>query len=201
MANRMRKTKWSLQGCHYSSSPRASSPPVKHRKVHLAFLDTPIDIRRHVQLKLGAHDMRPEVGARILSALETGAAPNYSALLRAATFPDPPPIVFHTAPCAAHADIRREGLKLGLPGQSEHWKPLAGTPCATGFLDDQPLGVYVGPEPDLAGLWSHWSTWDVWAITLGELPWCHDEINPGCWAITCAVPATDLHLLTTKGMH
>jgi hypothetical protein len=162
-------------------------------------LATSPDIRRHVGLKRGAHEMRDEVADRLLSLLDdAGPAPDYAALLRAATFPDPPPIVWHTAPTFARQEIERSGLRTSAPGTSDHWQPRAGTPCANGFLDDQPRAVYVAATPDIHGLWSHWPAWDVWQVTLGNLPWTHDEVNPGCWAITKHVPASRVNLLYRK---
>lgn len=162
-------------------------------------LATADEIRRHVALKRGAYEMRDEVAERLLTLLGTaGHEPDYASLLRGATFPDPPPIVWHTASTTARRSIKRNGLHPSSPGTSPHWQPRAGTPCANGFLDDQPTAVYASAAPDLYGVWSHWPRWDVWEITLGDLPWCHDEINPGCWAITEPVPADQVNLLYRK---
>lgn len=157
-------------------------------------------IRRHVALKRSAHELRDEVADRLLTLLgDAGPNPDYASLLRRATFPDPPPIVWHTAPVSARHSIECDGLHPSSPGTSAHWQPRAGTPCANGFLNDQPTAVYVSAAPDLHGLWSHWASWDVWEVTLGDLPWRHDEVNPGCWAITESVPAHRVNLLYRKG--
>lgn len=156
-------------------------------------LATAVEIRRHVELKRSAHELRDEVADRLLVILDdAGSEPDYASLLWQATFPDPPTIVWHTAPSSARCLIERDGLQPSSPGTSSHWRPTVGTPCANGFLDDQPRAVYVGANPDWIGLWSHWSSWDIWEVALGDLPWRHDEINPGCWAITARIPPQQL---------
>lgn len=134
------------------------------------------EVRRHIAYKRdGERTLAPEVAERMLAALDAGAATDYQALWRAAAWPTPPPIVYHTAPASARASIMAEGLRVGVPAEG-NWSRLA---CEVG----QPAGVYVEAKPDRAGKWSHWPEHDVWAIDREGLAMEPDELNPGCWVI------------------
>jgi hypothetical protein len=150
-------------------------------------LATAADIRRHVGVKLAGYELRPEVAARMLAALDAGAPPDWPALEYAATWPPPPPVVYHTAPATARAAIGRRGLAPCQPGQGGNWAPRPGTLCVA-LQAGQPPGVYVCPEPDTRGVWAHWPAWDVWAVARGGLPWRPDRLNLGCWSLAVAVP-------------
>jgi hypothetical protein len=157
-------------------------------------LGTTEAIRRHVTFKHAAGEMTDAVAQRMLEALDRGDNPRYAALLEQASFPPPPPVVFHTAPAAERAAIQRGGLEAQVPGKA--WVHDLDA-ASLAFEATQPKGVYVGAEPDTRGLWSHWAAWDVWEIRLGDLPWRHDRMNPGCWSIDVDVPAALLRLVGT----
>lgn len=156
----------------------------------MAALATDIDVRRHIEWKRDTRELRDEWAERMLAAIDAGAEPDYLALLRDAQWPEPPAVVFHTAPCFVRDDVRREGLRVSQPGTG-NWIPRPG--CIA-IQADQPVGVYAAPEPDLRGVWAHWSEWDVWAIDLAGLPWEPDPINPGYYVVPQAVPAARLRL-------
>jgi hypothetical protein len=160
-------------------------------------LETAADIRRHIEFKSGESMTFAGYAERIRAALDAGAEPDYPMLLRAAMFPEPPTVVFHTAAPAARDSILREGLRTSDPGQSEHWKVTA--PDCIAIQARQPHGIYVAAEPDELGVWAHWPAWDVWRIELGALPWQHDELNPGCWVITAPVPPVQATLYQHRG--
>lgn len=160
-------------------------------------LRTAEDVRHHVLYKRDSEHLDPEIAERMLAALDAGAAPNYARLLHEATFIPPPPIVFHTGPPAGRDSILREGLRVSDPGQSEHWKVTA--PDCIAIQAGQPAGIYVARDPDELGVWSHWPAWDVWAVVVRDLPWKHDELNPGCWVITAPVPPEQLTLYQHRG--
>lgn len=155
-------------------------------------LDTVEDIRRHVMLKRDLWELRPEVAARMLAALDAGAPPDYQALLHAAMFPDPPAVVYHTAPASRRDQIAATGLRVSQPGQGGSWAPTKAV-CVM-LQAAQPPGVYVGAAPDLRGVWSHWPAWDVWAVRRGPLPWAHDKLNPGCWSLRADVSPDAIRL-------
>lgn len=147
------------------------------------------DLRRHIRYKVSVRELQADVGDRMLAALDEGATPDYAALLEAARFLPPPQTCYHTAPITAREAIRAAGLR---PGAGENWN---------GNADGQPLGVYIGAQPDLRGLWAHTDAWDIWAIDMSELregdgpdSWGHDRLNPGCWLIRGQVPPSRLML-------
>ena len=147
------------------------------------------NVRRHIQFKLAAGELAEPVGQRMLAALDTGAAADYAALYRAAVFRDPPAVVYHVAPVAARARIQETGLEARQPGHGGNWEDVC--------LDlevTQPPGVYVTGEPDTRGVFAHWAAWDIWEITRGEIPWRHDNINPGCWSLDENVPPGRIRL-------
>lgn len=130
-------------------------------------LDDAAAVRRHIEHKSAMRELHPDVAARMLSALDEGAAPDYAALLEAATFLPPPTRVYHST----SVDKREQILSAGLrPGTGENWGDKA---------VGQPEGVYVAPNPDERGIWSHWEEWDIWAIDMTDLSWTHDRLNPG----------------------
>lgn len=147
-------------------------------------MDTADSVLAHIEHKARSRELAPEVAQRMRDALDAGAAPDYAQLLEAATFLPPPAVVFHTAPSEARTAIETGGL---LPGDERNWTRAQ-------RLASQPVGVYVGPEPDVRGIWSHWDSWDVWAIQVTGLPWVHDRLNPGCWSIPITVPPRALTL-------
>lgn len=158
-------------------------------------LSTVDDVRHHVEFKREARELREDVAIRMLDALTTGAPADYPALLRAATFITPPAIVYHTAPCPARSSILTAGLAVSQPGEDGSWASLEEAACE--MLAAQPPGVYVCGEPDARGVWAHWLNWDVWKIVRGEMSWCHDELNPGCWSLQEPVPAFAVRLYGT----
>jgi hypothetical protein len=164
---------------------RVSDPPIT--AAGRGPLSTPEAIRRHITFKRASHELPDRVADRMLAALDAGADPNYPALLRAAMFPPPPAVVFHTAPPVKRQEILTDGLRVSQPGEGGSWAP--NKPICRMLQAAQPPGVYVAADPDERGVWSHWPTWDIWAVSLGELPWRHDELNPGCWSITVDAPA------------
>ncbi|HEV7805489.1 MAG TPA: hypothetical protein VGO80_06710 [Solirubrobacteraceae bacterium] len=155
--------------------------------------------RQHAEHKVRSGQTKPPIAGRLLALLdrEPGPIVDYYALLLAATFPDPPPVVFHTAAPAGRESIREEGLRTSDPGQSEHWAVPIGREMCVIMQGWQPHGVYVGAQPDIRGVWSHWPTWDIWRIERRDLPWQHDELNPGCWVLTAHVPTSSIELLHT----
>lgn len=155
-------------------------------------LSTAGDIRRHVELKLALGELREPVVQRLLEALDRGDDPVYTALLEAATFPPPPPVVYHTASTGIREQVLRAGLEARQPGPAGNW------PQAIHWLEEkQPPGVYVAAEPDRIGVFAHWESWDVWEVRLGDLPWQHDRVNPGCWSLDKNVPAGQVRLAGT----
>lgn len=147
-------------------------------------MDTADEVLAHIEHKARSRELTTEVAQRMRDALAEGAPPDYARLLRAATFLPPPAVVFHTAPTEARTVIEASGL---LPGDERNW-------TAAQRVASQPVGVYVGPEADERGMWSHWGSWDVWAIRMAGLPWVHDRLNPGCWSIPVTVPPSALRL-------
>lgn len=160
-------------------------------------LATAADIRRHVGLKLAMYELAPEVAGRMLAALDAGAAPDYAALWQAALFPDPPPVVYHTAPPFRRAVIAAGGLTVCRPGQGGAW--AARKDLCRVLQAAQPPGVYVTRDPDARGIFAHWPAWDVWEVCRGDLPWRPDRLNPGCWSLAADVPAAQARLYGTFG--
>jgi len=161
-------------------------------------LDTAEEIRRHIGFKLGSHELRRDVAEHMLSALDDGAAPDYQALLRAAMFPDPPDVLYHTAPTSQRETILAQGLRVSQPGEGGSWAPSKEI-CKM-LQSSQPPGIYVTAEPDAIGVWAHWSAWDVWEVRREEIPWAHDELNPGCWSLRADVPPEALQLQGAYGV-
>src|SRR4051794_15348453 len=123
-------------------------------------LQSAADVRRHIQFKASSFELKADVAERMLAALDVGAEPDYGRLLRAAMFPDPPAVVYHTAPRTARESIRAQGLRASQPGDGGSWAPSKAI-CEM-LQASQPPGVYVGAEPDVRGAWAHWAAWDVW---------------------------------------
>ena len=155
-------------------------------------LDTADEIRRHVGVKLAAYEIRPEVAERMLAALDSGADPDYAALFHAATHPEPPARVYHTAPRSARESILRRGLEASQPGRGGSWAPYREV-CVR-LQAAQPPGVYVAAQPDRRGVWAHWPEWDVWEVDLAGLLWAHDALNPGCWSVPASIPPDCIRL-------
>lgn len=130
--------------------------------------------QRHISYKRQSEGLDPEVAERMLAALNEGAAPDYQALLRAAQWPPPPALMYHTADRSDRASIKAHGLRVSLPSEG-NWTHLKGL--------GQRAGIYVTPAPDLIGKWSHWPEHDVWAVDHTYLPMERDELNPGSWVI------------------
>lgn len=152
------------------------------------------DVRRHIVYKRdGERALRPEIAGHMLAALDAGAAPDYAALLRDASWPTPPVPVFHTAPRTARDMIAATGLRTSQPGSAESGDPW---PDPYGTYAAQPAGVYVGQGADLTGRWSRWAEWDVWEVDVTGLPWAPDELNVRCWVIPADIPADRVRLLT-----
>lgn len=149
------------------------------------------DVRRHIHFKRLSRELADDVADRMVAALDAGAHPDYAALLEAATFLDPPAVVFHTAPVHLRETLVQVGLVPQRARDSPHWRPeqVVGQPDAT----------FVGAEPDLTGRWAHWSRWDIWQVHLEGLRWEHDRLNPGCWAVLQPVCPQRLTLLGTYG--
>jgi hypothetical protein len=160
-------------------------------------LATEEDKRRHIGLKLACNEMRPEVAARMLAALDAGSLLSYAALLHDATFIDPPRVLYHTAPPFRTGIIAAGGLKMCQPGQGGAWAPYREL-CKM-LRASQPPGVYVAAEPDVRGIYAHWQTWDVWQVTRGNWPWEHDHVSLGCWSLSVDVPACSVRLYGTYG--
>ena len=152
---------------------------------------TPEETRRHIEHKARLGELKPEVAQRMLAALDADESADYQVLLEQATFLPPPPFCYHTAPATARGDIASVGLRVG---DGRNW--------VDGQMAGQPPGVYVGPEPDLRGIWSHRDAeWDVWRVDMAGLPWVHDRLNPGCWAITMHVPPDMIALAHVVASH
>lgn len=151
-------------------------------------------IRRHVRHKLGAGELPADVANRMLASVDAGAL-DYPAILQEARWPTPPPLVFHTAPPSAHESILERGLRPCQPGTGGNWSPR-GEWCEL-IQGGQPVGVYVGIEPDWRGMWSHWQEWDIWVVERADLPYVIDPINPGCYVLTAEVPSSHLTFLET----
>lgn len=147
-------------------------------------------IRAHIAHKVAMRELDPDVAGRMIGHLDAGDPPDYAALLTKATFLPLPALVHHTAPASARDSIARDGLRAAAPVDGPRWGSLA-----TG----QPRGVYVAEHPDERGVWADEETWDVWAVDTTGLPWTHDRLNPGCWILTCDVPATAVVLVGTFG--
>jgi hypothetical protein len=160
-------------------------------------LATAADIRRHIGFKLGAHELPEPVAQRMLAALDAGAGADYAALLHAATFTEPPAVVYHTAPVARRAIIRTGGLAVCQPGQGGSWAP--NKEICVMLQASQPPGVYLTREPDRRGIFAHWPAWDVWEVRRLGLPWRHDCLNPGCWSLKEDVPACQVRVYGTYG--
>jgi len=139
------------------------------------------DLRRHILFKRdGERSLAPNLADHMLDALNTGAAPDYQALLHAAQWPDPPLFVFHTAPRAARHDIELGGLRVSQPGSDDTDSPWADP---DGVWAGQRPGVYVTDEPDVRGRWSRWPQWDVWRVNIVGLSLRPDVLNPRCWVL------------------
>jgi hypothetical protein len=161
----------------------------------MSVMMTAEEVRHHIEYKRGNRELKPEIAERMLAALDAGADPDYMTLWTAASFQDPPPVVYHTAPATLRAEITAHGLQARQPGRGGNW---AREPYA-GIEKTQPPGVYVAAGPDTRGLWAHWQDWDVWEIRRSDLPWCHDTMNPGCWSLAADVPPGQLRLHGTYG--
>lgn len=153
-------------------------------------------VRAHVEYKTSVRELREPVAARMLAALDAGAAPDYAALFEAATFLPLPSRCFHTAPASARSSIERDGLRPAAPGDGENWGSKA---------VGQTNGIYVGAGPDDRGVWAHDDEWDVWEIdttAMAEALWDHDRFNPGSWVLLSAVPAAmvRLHASHARGL-
>lgn len=142
------------------------------------------ELRRHVELKRDMRELAPDLAAEMLRQLDAGAEPDYNGLWRAACWPTPGPVLFHTANAAEHDSIRRHGLLPSEPHRANYPR--------LGF--HQPRGVYVSLEPDDRGRWSLWADWNVWAVTWTGLPIEPDEMNRGCYVITAVVTPDRLQL-------
>ena len=155
------------------------------------------DLRRHILYKRdGERALRPSIADHMLAALDAGAAPDYQVLLRAAQWPDPPDVTFHTAPPQVRADIAAHGLRACQPGDPRTVAPWADH---DGIRASQPAGVYLGEDPDTAGRWARQATWDVWAVRSAGFPWQPDTLNVRCWVVTVDIPAENLILHGTYG--
>lgn len=162
-------------------------------------LATIADMRRHVTIKRAMYELTGEVADRMLALLDTfGAVTDYPSLLEAAMFPDPPAVLYHTAPVPGRGGITAGGLAVCQPGRGGSWAPRPGTLCVA-LQAGQPPGVYVTAGPDERGVWAHWPAWDVWEVRRCGLPWRHDRLNPGCWSLAAGVPAGQVRLYGTFG--
>ena len=144
------------------------------------------DIEHHIRYKMQVGELPAKVGLKMLDELQRYPVPGttYASLYEEVMFPDPPRIVYHTAPTSARAQILERGLVLG--DGSTNWGDVG-----------QPMGIYVGPEPDEIGKWAFaFDPWDIWEVVVG-VPWQHDRMNPGCWVLTQPVPPTSLRYLKT----
>lgn len=141
------------------------------------------DLRLHIEFKMSVRELPTPVGERMLELLANGGTPDYRVLHEAATFTDPPVRCFHTASVEDRDSISANGL---LPGDERNWNQYQ-------RVSSQPKGVYVAPDPDLRGVWSHWDSWDVWEVNMEGLTWEHDRLNPGCWVVK-SVPVDRLTL-------
>ncbi len=138
--------------------------------------------------RLSATSSISNVGSRMLELYDEGVTDDYQGLLRGGNFSFHLRRRFiHTASRSARQSIEAGGLRVSHPGKSEHW--MATQLLCISLQSMQGPGVYVGRDPDWRGIWSHWPKWDVWSISLGELPWEHDKLNPGCWRVTESVPS------------
>lgn len=159
-------------------------------------IDTDTNVRRHILYKRDTErSVAAVVADRMLAELDAGADPDYMALWRAATWPPPPPIVFHTAPVSARSAIRTTGLRPSQPGTA-NWRPTK--PDCIAAQSDQPIGVYVGARPDTRGKWTHWPIWDIWEVATAGLEWRADELNPGYWSTGAHVRPTRVRLWGTR---
>jgi hypothetical protein len=140
------------------------------------------DVTRHIEFKTMMRELDAAVAERMLAALAAGAEPDYAKLQHAATFIDPPRYCFHTADRAMRDAIATEGLRPG--NGTQNWGDKAA---------GQPTGVYVAPQPDTHGMWSHAPEFDVWQVDVEGLNFQHDRLNPGCFILP-AVPADRLSL-------
>ena len=72
-------------------------------------------VRHHIAYKRDGEKTLPaEVAQRMLDALDAGAEPDYQALLTAARWPAPGPVVFHTAPPRIVTSSARVASKHGV---------------------------------------------------------------------------------------
>lgn len=148
-------------------------------------------LRHHIAYKRDGEGSLPaEVAQRMLDALDAGAEPDYQALLTAARWPAPGPIVFHTAPASDRDVIGSGGLEASDPNENPRWGDGA---------RGQAVGVYVDTVPDQRGRWAETLEWDVWAIDTEGLVLERDPINPGCWFIAGDVAAEAIVLHGTFG--
>jgi len=160
-------------------------------------LDTAEEIRRHINFKLSSYELKAPLAEHMLAALDAGAVPDYQALLRAAMFPDPPDILYHTAPTEQRDFILLHGLRVSQPGEGGSWAP--NKELCKMLQSAQPPGIYACAEPDTIGVWAHWRAWDVWEIRREDVPWAHDELNPGCWSLRADIPPEATVLQGTYG--
>lgn len=142
---------------------------------------TPEQVRHHITYKAAVRELPADVAERMLAALDEHPSADYASLHQQALFQSPPAVCFHTAPVEERDSIRSHGLQ---PGTGQNWGDKA-----TG----QPLGVYLGPTPDLRGIWSHWDDWDIWTVNMTGLNWTHDRLNPGNWVVP-SVPGPQVTL-------
>lgn len=76
-------------------------------------------VRHHIAYKRDGEKTLPaEVAQRMLDALDAGAEPDYQALLTAARWPAPGPVVFHTAPASDRDVIGSGGLEARDPNKN-----------------------------------------------------------------------------------
>jgi len=151
-------------------------------------MQTREEVEQHIRYKHVTECTLSEPIARhMLDALEAGAEPDYQVLLKAAKWPGLPNPAYHTTSRALRSTIFLNGLRMWMP-QNGNWSRLI---CEA----DQPTGVYVAPDPDEHGVWSHWGDdFDVWVIDTTDLPHTPDLLNPGSYCITTDVPETRLTL-------
>lgn len=148
-------------------------------------MNTESEVRRHIEYKVGAHELARDVADRMLAILDIDTTLDYSRLWERAMFVPLPEVVYHTAPTGARDSILRTGLQPMDPAAGKYAKLDMG----------QPTGVYVSAEPDTRGVWCiDGDEWDVWEIRTEGLAWAHDQMNPGSWAFTEPVPLEAMRL-------